>query len=352
MNLPRFSCSALIALLSLPALTAVQAQQTTVPTDPVGFVTTVIKGTTTPGSFAVTPISPVLLAASDIDGSAVGRLSAVTSTTLTLEGAGWTPNQLSSSHSYVLLKSGTLEGLILQITSNTDSVATVNTLGADLTALGAEAGDSIQLIQGDTILSMFGTPDDGVVGGTQANFTAGLTDRVLTRDAAGVTRTFYYSTEFNQWRRVGSGINQGNTPISPLAGVFYYRIGTTPISQVTTGNVPVTAVKFLVPPTGLTYLSRYFPTEGTISNYGFQNLEGWKSTNQPGITVAAADKVVTTDANGVLRQFYWNGSQWLRAGSGVNQGNTPVAVGGAVYISRTGDAGPAQLLNIDRPYSL
>jgi uncharacterized protein (TIGR02597 family) len=340
-----------ISLIALSSASVAVAQTAT--TDPVGFVTTTIRGSTSPGIFAVTPISPALLALSDVDGLTAGSVTDRSANSITIADAGWTAGQLASSQAYVLFQSGSLEGLILQVTSNTSSAVTLNTLGADLTSLGAQVGDTVKLIQGDTILSMFGTPDDGVVGGSQSQFTAGQTDRIVTRDAAGVTRTFYFNTDSQQWRRVGSTVNQGNTPISPLAGVFYYRIGATPISQVTTGSVPVTAVKFLVPQSGLTYLSRFYPTEGTISNYGFQNLSGWRASNQPGVTIATADKVVTTDASGVIRQFYWNGTQWLRAGSGVNQGNTPVTIGGAVYVSRSGDPGaPAQLLSVPLPYEL
>jgi hypothetical protein len=120
---------------------------------------------------------------------------------------------------------------------------------------------------------------------------------------------------------------------------------------VTTGNVPVSALKVLVPTSGTTYFARFFPTDGTINSFGFQNLAGWKGTNTPGVTISSADKVVTTDVSGVIRQYYWTGTQWRRSGSPSDQSSVPVPIGGSVGVIRTG-TGPAQLLNIAVPYTL
>lgn len=330
--------------------------QTTVSTEPVGFVTTTIKASTSPGVPAITPLSPVLLALSAVTGSTTGQISSVSASDITVSSAGWTASQLVSSSAYVLFKSGALDGLILRVTANTATTATLDTLGASLTTLGAAAGDSFQLIQGDTLTSMFddgnndGIPD-GVVGGTQAQFQNAQTDRVTTQDTAGVVRVYYWNTQFNQWRRFGSSVNQGSVPISPTSGMTYSRIGNTEISQVTTGSVPVTAVKYLVPTSGQTFFARFFPTGGTISSFGFQTLPGWKGTNTPGVDISSADKVVTTDVAGVSRQYYWTGTQWRRFGSSADQSNVPVPIGGSVSVIRTG-SGVAQLLNVNLPYTL
>jgi hypothetical protein len=351
MNLPRLSCSALIALLSLPAFSASQAQEATATTDPVGFVTTSIAPSPNGTAFQVTPVSPVLLQVSGVSGATVGEVSGVSVNTVTLASAGWTAGELSSSQAYILFKSGDLEGLVVRVTSNTADTATVDTLGADLSALGAAVGNSIQLIQGDTVFSMFGAPADGVVGGTAAQFSAGSTDRIVARDSSGVVRTLYYNTDANQWRRAGSSADQGNTPISPLAGALYYRIGQTGLSHISTGNVPTTAVRYLVPASGVTVFGRFFPVNGTVNDFGFQNLPGWKTAGVNGVTIADADKVSTTDASGVVRNFFWNGTQWRRAGSTANQSGVEVPTGGAVYVTRTG-TGATQLLTLQLPYNL
>lgn len=335
----------------LAVLSHLAHAQSTATTEPVGFVTTTIKASTSLGVPVSTPLSPVLLALSSVTGSTTGQLSSVSGSDITVSAAGWNASELVSSQAYVLFKSGALTGLTLRITANTSTTATLDTLGTSLTDLGAVAGDSFQLVQGDTLLSMFGTPADGVVGGTQVQFQAGETDRVTTRDASGTVRIFYYNTQFNQWRRFGSSSNQGSVPVSPTSGVMYSRIGNTEIKHVTTGNVPVTAVKYLMPTSGTTYLARFFPTDGTINSFGFQNLPGWKGTNTPGVTVATADKVTTTDVAGVIRQFYWTGTQWRRFGSASDQSNVSVPVGSSVSVNRTGE-GFAQLLSVSLPYSL
>jgi hypothetical protein len=335
--------------------TSLAYSQTTVTTEPVGFVTTKINPSTSPGVPANTQLSPVLLALSAVSGSTSGQISSVSPSSITFTSAGWTPSQLANSQAYVHFKSGALNGLILRVTSNTDTTATLDTLGGNLADLGAVAGDSFQLVQGDTLNSMFdnnndGVPD-GVVGGTQAQFLAALTDRVTTQDSTGVVRTYYYNTQFNQWRRFGSSSNQGALPISPVSGMIYSRVGSTEISQVTTGKVPSSSVKYLVPTSGQAFLARYFPTNGTLSSFGFQNLPGWKGLNTPGVTVTSADKVITTDINGVIRQFYWTGTQWRRFGSSTDQSNVPVPIGGFVAVVRSGSGAP-QLLNVAAPYTL
>ena len=343
--------NSLITSIACTVCLSVAKSQTTATTEPVGFVTTTIKASTQAGVPATTPISPALLVLSGVTGSTIGQLSSVSASDVTVSTAGWTVSELANNYAYVLFKSGSLSGLILRVTANTATAATLDTLGGNLVTLGAAAGDSFQLVQGDTLLSMFGTTTDGVVGGTQTQYNAGQTDKVTTRDATGTTRTYYYNTDFNQWRRVGSSSNQGAVPISPLSGVFYSRIGNTAINQVSTGNVPVAAVKFLVPTTGNTYFARYFPSDGTINSFGFQSLPGWKGTNTPGVTISTADKVVTTDSTGTVRQYYWTGTQWRRAGSSTDQSSVSVPVGGCVYVVRAGSGAP-NLLNVALPYTL
>jgi hypothetical protein len=334
--------SLLAGLTSIVALSGAKAQTAT--TDPVGFVTTTIAASPNGSSWTTTPISPVLLQASGVNGTAVGSISAVTADSISLASPGWVAGELASSSAYVLFKSGALEGLILRVTANTTTTATLDVSGASLVTLGAQSGNNVQLVQGDTLLSMFGTTADGVVGGDATAYTAGQTDRVNIKDSLGVVRTYYYNTQFNQWRRPGTSADQGSVPISPLSGAFYFRIGQTALTMTTTGGVPVTSVKYLVPTSGLTFFGRFFPTAGTINSFGFQNLPGW-------VVGSTGDRVNTTDSAGVVRSYFWNGSQWRRTGTSADQSATSVPIGGAVSVNRVG-SGPAQLLTVALPYTL
>jgi hypothetical protein len=338
-----------IAAALLAAAPFASAQNAT--TDPVGFVTTNITASPNGTSYATTFISPVLLQASAVNGTATGTLSNVASNSVTVTGAGWTVNDLSANQAYVMLKSGNGSGLVLRVASNTEDIATVDSFSASLIDLGVAAGDSFQLIQGDTVLSMFGTPSDGVVGGNATQFSASLTDRVVIRDLSGNLRSLYFNTDSNQWRRAGSSSDQGTIPISPYSGVYYQRIGTSTLSMLTTGSVPTQNIKLLVPTSGTAFFARVFPTDGTLNGFGFQNLSGWTNTSQEGITTANVDRVVTVDASGNVRSFFYNGTQWRRAGSSADQSSTQIPIGGSVYTVRSG-SGAAQALAVQVPYSL
>jgi hypothetical protein len=200
---------------------------------------------------------------------------------------------------------------------------------------------------------MFGTPVDGVVGGNATQFSAGQTDRVSVRDISGTLRTYYYNTQFNQWRRSGSQVSQDTVQISPVSGAFYSRIATSNLTITTTGAVPNSQVKIIVPASGSFYAARFFPAEGSINDFGFQNLPGWQIANQGGVTIANADKVVTTDISGVVRTYYYDAtsSSWRRSGSQVSQNSVAVPPAGAVKVVRSG-SGSAQILNVALPYSL
>jgi hypothetical protein len=343
-----------LAIASLAAIAlAVPASAQNATTDPVGFVTTTVRASSNGVSFAVTPISPVMLAASSVNGTTLGTLSAVSSSNLTIASAAWVTNQLSASDVCVLFKTGNLTGLVVPVASNTVDTITVSTDGINLASSGANIGDQVQLIQGDNILSMFGTPVDGVVGGNATQFSAGQTDRVSVRDISGTLRTYYYNTQFNQWRRSGSQVSQDTVQISPVSGAFYSRIATSNLTITTTGAVPNSQVKIIVPASGSFYAARFFPAEGSINDFGFQNLPGWQIANQGGVTIANADKVVTTDISGVVRTYYYDAtsSSWRRSGSGVSQDSVAVPPAGAVKVVRSG-SGSAQILNVPLPYSL
>jgi hypothetical protein len=342
MNLFRI-CSSVVFILA--AQSVLSAQNTV--SEVVGFVTTTIAPSSNGRTFATTPVSPTLLQASAVNGITSGHISAVAPKAVWVTSAGWTTNQLSSSQTYLLVKSGNLEGLMLRITSNTADSANVDTQGVDLVKEGLSAGNSFQLVEGDTLLSLFGTAAHGVIGGTSKDFSRRKTDRVSLRDASGLVRTYYFNTTFQQWRRLGSNADQGLVPISPYAGAFYARIGRTPLEYLSIGNVPTSPVKVVVPAKGTTYLGRVYPSDGKIQDFGLDKLPGWKTSNVFG---RRADRLRTTDTSGVLRSYVHNGQDWRRPGVAGIQSETPVKIGGAVSIFR--NAASSRILEIPLPYSL
>lgn len=327
-------------LALLVASPRVSHSQTTVNSDPVGFVTTTIRPGTVTG-FTPTMVSPVLNSPADISVGLAGSLSSVSSNSLTVATGGWSNNALSASHSYLMLTDGPQKGLILRVTGNTSNTVTVQTFGLNLASTGIASGNNYKLLGGDTLRNFFGAPTNGVLGGTAAENSNRLVDQVSAVDASGSLRTFYFDTAFGQWRRPGTSANQDNTPIPPISGVLYNRRAQTPLTYVQPGYVPTHEVRYIVPGSGTVFLGRYFPTDGTISSLGLQNLTGWTIND---------DKFVTVDALGALRTYFWNGTQWRRSGTSSNQGNVPLPAGGAGYTLRSGKT--PQILSVDLPYTL
>lgn len=339
-------------LALLVASPRVSHSQTTVNSDPVGFVTTTVRAGLSNG-FSSTMISPVLTAPpADLSGSLSGTLTSVASNTLIVSPAGWTNNELSARFSHIMLTDGPQSGLILRITANTSNTITVNTFGLNLSGNGVATGQKYQLLGGDTLISFFGVGTTtglgtngatAVLGGTEAQFNNRETDQVLAVDSTGVLRSFYYNTAAGQWRRIGTSANQNNTPISPIAGVLYQRRATIPLSLLQTGTVPAIGIKHILPGNGTVFMGRFFPTDGTISSFGLQNLPGWAAND---------DRLVAVDSLGIQRAYTWNStfSQWRRVGSSANQGNVPVPAGSAVYTQRTGKA--PLIVPVSLPYSL
>ena len=347
-----------LAVLTLAAssFAFVLQAQTTSYSDPVGYVTTTIAASTSAGVAKITPLSPVMQEAPNVTGLTTGGISAVTSNTITVTSAGWSANALATSQAYLQLTSGTQNGLILRIVSNTADTVTLETLGLDLTSTGIASSDGFGLVVGETLLTMFGTGSASpianvVLGGTSTQFGSRAIDYVVALDATRSLRTFYFDTGANQWRRAGSSSDQGNTPIPPFSGVIYNRLANSPISLAQTGVVPSRPIKYIVPASGSVFLGRFFPQDGDLSSFGLSGLTGWNNTSQGGVNTTTVDKFVTVDAAGSLRSFYFNGTNWVRAGSSSAQNTTAVPAGGAGYTIRTGSGAP-QILTVPLPYTL
>jgi len=334
-------------------VTAVMAgnAQTSVNSEAVGYVTTTISAGPGGGVAKATPISPVLLELTSSTGLKNGIISGVTPSSITVASAGWTANALSSNQGYVMITGGSQSGLIIRIISNTTDTVTLDSFGLDIATAGVAVGDPFKIIVGETLLSMFGNPSNGVVGGTSAQFSARTIDTVVARDANGSMRTYYFDTGSNTWRRSGSSSDQGGTPIAPNAGVLYYRVGTTDLAFVQTGTVPSSQTKYIIPAGGSVFLGRFFPADGTIANYNLNNLSGWSNTSQGGVTTASVDKLVTIDSSSAVRSYFYTGTRWQRSGSSSGQDSIAVPAGGAVYTVRNG-TGSASILTVPAPYTL
>lgn len=358
-----------IASFSLAALAVAftsQLSAQSVSTDPVGFVTlnvTAGTGVAKKASYLSFP----LYATASITGQAVGQITAVTSNTLSNTNAGWALGALSqpSTPFAIQITSGTAEGRIFLIaanattggavgsaaSANTATTVTISSLDInsanDPVSTGVTVGDTYRIIEVDTLSGVFGTPSSsGILGGSSA----ANADSII-MIVNGVSSTYFYNTGVtpNRWSRVASGNpDAGNTPILPYYGVLYNRLGSSALSFVTTGTVPLNKRLTQVKNSGVTVLAQYWPADSTLSGLGLQNVSGWLS----GSTVSTSDNVILV-SGGVASTYWYNGTNWRRQASGNPISDTTTIPSGAViYINKRGATSGFSTLNQTKPYSL
>jgi uncharacterized protein (TIGR02597 family) len=356
MNLPhspRSGSALLLSLIAAAGLSATSLFAQSVATTPVGAVNVTIAASANGTSYNVSQIAVPLLGTPLVPGasgveSPTGRLRApiasLTANTITVDTAGWTASQLAQTGfpMFVRVLSGANAGRCLQVTANTATVLTVDNQGTDLTTAGyvtGANGDQFEIVAGDTILGLFGTTADGIIGGTATDFSQNKTDRVTINVGSSIFN-YYFNTDVGQWRRSGSTANQGNIVIPPQGGVVYSRISTTPLTITALGNVPVGVSRLQLTRPLVSIVGRQFPTDTTLSALGIHNVANWRKANAGGVTIATSDKVLIKTGASLL-SFYYDATllQWRRSGSTANQDGVVVSADSAVRIQRAGTAG-------------
>lgn len=342
-----------LCVLGLLSLGSPASAQTTVTTIPQGYVTlTISAGTGT--SPAVTYMYAPLHSESTASGVLAGQISTVGTNTISNTSGGWTASQLASTTSptFIKITSGTAAGHTFHITANTDTVLTLDTQGLDLTTLGIVAGtDTYKIFAGDTLLSLFGTPSTNpVIGGTSPT---GLVDQVFLQNGTGLF-AYYYNTVNSKWQQGNNPVDKGSTYIRPDTAILYSRIGTTSFSMTFAGEVPTTQEKTVINTNGLTALAAYYPVATqTLGSLNLQNLPGWKSVGNTGITTSSqADQVFIVNGAGVF-PYYYNATtlKWLQGNNPVDKSSTVIPLGSSMLIQRTGSTG-VSILTLNIPYSL
>ena len=99
------------------------------------------------------------------------------------------------------------------------------------------------------------------------------------------------------------------------------------------GLVPSTNEKTDLSGTGSTFAAQRYPVDTQLSAVGFQATTGWVS----GTTVSTSDNVWAWSTSlSKWEQFYYNGTNWRKAGSIANQNARLLPAGSAVIVIRTG----------------
>jgi hypothetical protein len=315
-----------------------------------GMTITIAAGT---GSArAVTTISAPLWMESSISGASIGRITGVTSSTVTMTGANWTPGGLSNAPvpHFIQITSGAAIGrtfLISTASANTSETLTVDASeGVNLTTLGittgASSGDTFKIFAADT-LSLLLPGDSGVLAGASA----AVSDLVYLH-IGGTWRSYFYSSVNNRWQQNTFGTpNASNVPLGPQGAVMYSRLAASPLNITVTGTVPMIERKVQVANNGVTFLSSGWPVNTTLQTSGIQNIAGWVSSSSP----TSAD-IVQIMVSGTWRKYYYDGTNWRQVTFGTPLANSQSLPAGSAYLLvRTGGSG-SSVLTQAAPYSI
>lgn len=260
-------------------------------------------------------------------GVGVGAITSVTSTSVTVTGAGWVGGALSTtSFPYAIrFTSGSAEGVTLPITANTAD--TLTTSGRDLVALGVTAGDKFRLVPIDTLNSLFGSST--FLGG------ANVASADVVTLSSSVALSYYYNTSLSRWvRTTGPTTDRGDIQIPPDSVIAVTRKGGA-IDLVFTGIVSNHRFAVAVANSGSTYTHAGFPTDVTLAALALQNrIPGWVSNAAPGV----ADTLAVS-SGGTWLTYFFNGSNWQRTtGPATNRDSIVIPAGAAIQIFKRGSA--------------
>jgi len=337
-----FTASIALLLSMLPSTGYGQAN-----TPPVGVIVyTLANGTTT--SLGV----PVL-------GEAVfsGKVSAVTTNTLSTTDATWTAGQFAQSGApyFALLLSGGQTGRCFLVTANTASSVTLEigttNLNGDATSpdFSVAAGDRFEIFPGDTLATLFG---DGTVTNPvqlQKGTSAFSADTVQIFNGVKWVPYFFHLTN-NCWvNATATGTNQNNLVLYPDAGLLVARRGPTTTIAIP-GRAPTTSLVTRIAGGTTSSVAVRFPTDTTLGALNFSGPGTWVASD----VALSADRVNLY--NGVKWVAYYKtvtGSIWRQVGGDdSDQGGKVIPAGSSVLIQKQGSAADsASFFSQALPYS-
>jgi hypothetical protein len=316
MRFPHFSCSALIALLSLPALTIAQTQEATATTDPVGYQT------------AQVPVGISALANPLVNADTVrSAVASNTASVVTLSGVGNVGELLTEGEPYYLeVVGGDLEGERFDVNTtatkvSANSTVTIDTLSANNTSIlanGVLAEAQVALRKHVTLSQLQGFFSPPLIGNNnQVN-----ADQIqLFNPSTGAFTAYYLRGNGTEWRPLGggSGTSVNTLPVPPGFGFLVKKI-TAPTSYTSVGAVRNNDFAFPMPQ-GLSFRAPGYPVSYSPASLGGSGSNGWTGNNN----AAAADQLQVYNADTKTFTAYYlrgNGTEWRPLGGGSGTGVT------------------------------
>ncbi len=356
---------ALSRILILPAsvLLSVCSAVAQTHTAPVGYLTysfPAIASATT--SYLSAPLST--------NATFSGSVTAVGSSTLTVDTATWTTNQFAGDStttpaSYVCLTSGSQSGRALRIVSNTQTQLTLDTkdgtsqtTNLNTAGFSVAVGDTLEISTPYTINSFFGpTGATAFPGEGQSLAVAGGIG--LWNSTKAAFDSYYFNSGVNRWVKstAATFTDMGNTIIPPYATVAISRpAGAAAQSLILSGRA-TTIAPLLKEPGGSTvrYFGTFFPIDITFSQIVLGS--GWVKSN----SVFTADTLSipngTVMVNGVATPkwdayYQLTNGDWRKSGSVASQSSTVIPAGTAVaFLKRASVSGSASFFPLTLPYT-
>jgi len=307
MNLPRFSCSALIALLSFPAFSASQAQEATVTTDPVGFQSTVVPvGTSALGNPLVNADTVRAAVASN------------TSSVVTLGGVDNVGSLLTADEPYyVEVVAGALEGERFDL----DTAATIAAGNSTVVIATGSASNTSNLTSNSlanaqvavrkhvTLEQLQGFFSPSLVGSNNA----AAADQISLFDpATGNLISYFLRADNTTWRQSGTTTTVNKLPIPSGIGFFVTK-RSSPSTYTSVGTVRMNDFAFPMPQ-GSSFRAAGFPVSYSPASLGGSSADGWTGNNN----VALADQLQVFDSStGIFVAYFLrtDGVTWRQSGT-------------------------------------
>lgn len=285
-------------------------------------------------------------------GATAGVITSVGPTSLSDSDAGWAQVSTTASPVFVRLTSGPAAGRTFLVVGNSQTQLEispsdgVSQTPVNLLSLGVAAGDSYELVQGDTVRSILGAGSADGIGAPLGANNPDLADHVQI-NTNNSWYSLYYDLTQAKWIDRGSEVPADNLVISPDSAILYHRLATSDFELVVTGTVPSQNRKSVVRSGQTTFLASFWPVGSTVSSLGIENLPGWAKHSDPN----SADQLVFF-TNSQRVTLYHDNVSWKNALNGEEMGSVQIPQGSGVILRKKAVSSNAVVYDDELPYSL
>ena len=272
-----------------------------------------------------------------------GAVDAINGASLTLADfslANYEDNELTQSAHLLRVVDGnadgnadlnsTVNGMVFPVIGHVGDVVTINATPTEVSTYLA-LYDGVEIIQANTLDSLFGTGDDFV--GLSGKPSSG--DNILIWDTFGWKTYFHYN---DKWQTFGTRSDQKATIIYPDEGMIYVRRSTSPLILSFSGYIPNSVQSYLPPRDFKFLMSNPFPVAMTLSEL-IDTDSNWESNT----SVIDADQILLWTGSAWSIYFH-NGSDWINSLTGQIDDKS-IEAGSSFMILRS------QSLNVSEGYN-